>query len=185
MAIILLIKTEEGQLTELPIFNKIIIGRSSSSDYKIADIKISGSHCSFEVNAKGQLVFTDLGSSNGSFLNNSQIQQTMVRVNDVIRVGNTIIKIEEKKLSAIERLEIGVSLASTKNDKTLPDIGQIKELPAQKETSKKKTIILNKSHKEKKKINSNWALGTDNVIDAEESSGSTKFLKLDKATKKK
>ncbi len=189
MAIILLIKTEDGQVTELPILNKVVMGRSGNCDYKIADIKMSGTHCSFEVNNAGQILFTDLGSTNGSFLNNSQIMQTFFRVNDIMRIGNTLIKIEEKRLTATERLAIGTSVASRKNDKTLPDMSKIgSKAPVETQdlnpdgSPKKKTIVLNKAHKEKKKMASNW-IGAENVIDQEASSGQTKFLKLDKKKK--
>ncbi|MBC7427542.1 MAG: FHA domain-containing protein [Bacteriovorax sp.] len=188
MAIILIIKTEDGQVNELPVLNKITLGRSGTSDYKITDIKMSGNHCTFEVNGKGQLIFKDLESTNGSFLNNSQINQTMVKVNDVIRIGNTLIKVEEKRLSSSERLAIGVSIVSGKRDKTLPvmpeDIMKNHNSSLEKvsETNpdkgpKKMAIVLNKNHKQKKKVGSNWA-GAENVIDQEESSGNTKILKL-------
>lgn len=189
MPIILIIKTEDKEITELPILNKVIMGRSGNCDYKIADTKMSATHCSFQINSSGQLLFTDLGSSNGSFINNSQIQQTLVRVNDIIRIGNTLIKIDEKRLSTSERLSVGASLVR-KSDKTLPDMSKIgakvkspEEEEKERENSpKKKTILLNKAHKEKKKIGSNWS-GTENIIDQEESSGHTKFLKLDKKKK--
>ena len=177
MAIILFIKTEDGLVTELPILGKVTMGRSSSSDYKIADAKMSGVHCSFEKNSKGQVVFTDLESTNGSFLNNSIIRQTLVRVNDVIRIGNTLIKIDDKRLNSSERIAVGVSLAQ-KADKTLPGgstVGGAVPLP------KKKTVVLNKDIKAKKKVASNWN-GAENVVDQEET-GHTKFLKLDKKKK--
>lgn len=188
MAIVLLIKTEDGQLTELPILHKVIMGRSGNSDYKIADTKMSGTHCSFDVNNAGQLIFADLGSSNGSFLNNSQITQTLVRVNDVIRIGNTLIKIDETRLSASERIAVGTSVASRINDKTLPGISEINSKAASgsgqnaAKGPKKKTIVLNKTLKVKQKVSSNWD-SAENVIDQEASSGRTKFLKLDKKKK--
>ena len=73
MAIILIIKTDDGEVTELPLLSKIIMGRSSSSDFTIKDNKMSGSHCSFEITNRGQVMFTDLGSTNGSYYNNSKI----------------------------------------------------------------------------------------------------------------
>lgn len=191
MAIILLITTEDGQVSELPLLNKVTMGRSSSSDYKILDTKMSGSHCSFEITPKGQILFKDLGSSNGSFLNNSQIMQTLFRVNDIMKIGYTTIKLEERRLSTSERIAIGTSLPSKENEKTLPDLSNFKTKPndvnsaeeenaeAKAEASpKKKTIVLSQEHKEKKKAVSNW--GAENVIDQEESSGNTKFLKLNK-----
>jgi pSer/pThr/pTyr-binding forkhead associated (FHA) protein len=182
MAIILIIKTEDGQVTELPILDKMRIGRSSSSDYKITDSKMSGLHCSFEINSKGELLFKDLESTNGSFLNNSKITQTLVKINDIIKIGNTTIKIDATKLNPRERTALGSSSHSNEGEKTLPEVGRDATIVMPK-TPKKKAITLNKEIKEKKPV-SNWAGGSDNIIEQEESSGYTKMLQLNKKKKK-
>ena len=173
MAVVLLIKTEDGEVSELAILRKTTLGRSGNSDFKIADIKMSGTHCSFDVNKNGQLVFKDLGTTNGSFLNNSIIAETIVKVNDIIRIGNTLIKIDEKKLSTSERKTIGISILSVSNDKTLP----ILKATLSEEPTKKKATIINKFSKDKKPTVSSWG-SSENVIEQEESDGNTKFLKL-------
>lgn len=189
MAIILIIKTEDGEITELPLLNKIIMGRSSSSDYMIKDTKMSGSHCSFEITPRGQIMFTDLGSTNGSYYNNSKISQTTFKINDVIRIGNTLIKIEEKRLSVSERMAIGISGYTEDNEKTLPDIsGAEKKLiqkhedqmerDAEKASPKRRTVILDKNIKQKKVAPLHF-LRVDTVHDQEASTGATKMLKLD------
>ena len=198
MAVILLIKTEDGQVSELPVLNKVVMGRSSSSDYKIVDSKMSSKHCSFEVTGKGEVLFCDLGSTNGSYINNSQVHQTYVRINDVIRIGNTLIKIDDKRLSPSERLAIGSTQLRNKNDKTLPALGSLRpngtnsvdnpERPGELkgESPKKKTVVLGKNIKDKKRPVNHWAGSADTVLEQEESTGHTKFLKLDKdKTKKK
>jgi pSer/pThr/pTyr-binding forkhead associated (FHA) protein len=187
MAIILLIKTEDNVVSELQILSQTTIGRSQNSDCQIADTKMSGLHCSFEINSSGQLLFKDLGSSNGSFANNSLTTQTLMRVNDILRIGSTLVKIDEQKLSTAERLSIGSSLVKKKQDKALPELSNHKLTPSAdnaSETPKKKTILLNNIHKQKRKMTSNWS-ASENVIDQEESTGRTKFLKLDRTTKNK
>lgn len=201
MAVVLIIKTEDGNITELPVLNKIVLGRSSSSDYKISDSKMSGNHCSFEITPKGELLFSDLGSSNGSYINNSQIFKTLVRINDIIRVGNTLIKIDDRKLTTRERLTIGstaIDNNKASKDKTLPTLPPQKpdKQAAKKEVTppkaqddeaspKKKTIMLNKEIKEKKRPINSWINIADTVLEQEESTGHTKFLKLDKNKGKK
>lgn len=196
MAIILIIKTEDGEVTELPVLNKIIMGRSSSSDYVIKDTKMSGSHCSFEITSKGQLMFTDLGSTNGSYLNNSKVNQTPVKINDVVRIGNTLIRLEDKRLSVNERMTIGVSNHKENNDKTLPKMTESEkkaiekaeskaEENAEKVSPKKRTAIaLDKNIKAKKQNEDNFA-GVDTILDQEVSTGATKMLKLDSDVLKK
>lgn len=188
MAIILIIKTEDGGITELPLLNKIIMGRSSSSDYTIKDNKMSGSHCSFEITARGQVMFTDLGSTNGSYYNNSKISQTAFKINDVIRIGDTLIRIEEKRLSPSERMAIGVSSYKEENEKTLPGMGDSEKLLIKKhedqmdreaeKSPKRRTVVLDKSIKQKKAAPLTFAR-IDTIHDQEPSSGATKMLKLD------
>jgi pSer/pThr/pTyr-binding forkhead associated (FHA) protein len=201
MAIVLLIKTSDDEVSDLPVLNKIVLGRSSSSDFKVSDEKMSGMHCSFEVTSKGQLLFKDLGSTNGSFLNNSDVQEVHVKINDIIRVGDTQIKIDEKRLTPSDRKALGTTVVKKSNDKTLPALSEIgksyddKEESSEKEPAKKKVIGLSpqmKAVKEKEKESREknrikWG-STKNILEREKSSGNTKFLKLseeEKAKKKK
>lgn len=193
MAVVLVIKTEDGQLAELPIIDRVILGRSSSADYKIQDGKMSSQHCAFSLTKKGEVLFEDLASTNGSYLNNSRIHQTLFRLNDVIRVGNTLIKIDTKKLTPKERQSIGTSNLNSSEDKTLPVLPDSqmsspsviapKEDP--KTAPKKPTVVLNKDIMKKKPTVQDWVKHNENVIEQEESSGMTKMLKLEKIGEKK
>ncbi|MDD4976591.1 MAG: FHA domain-containing protein [Bacteriovorax sp.] len=118
MAIVLLITTDNEQVIELPVFKKCTVGRSSSCDLQLEDMQISGRHGFFELNANGELVYTDLGSTNGSYLNNSQVDKIRFRINETLRLGNTNILIDEKRLNGKERLAIGRGI-SNGNDKLL------------------------------------------------------------------
>ena len=181
MARILIIKTGDGGLTELPLLNKIIIGRSSSCDYVIHDNKMSGQHCTFELTPKDQIMFTDMESTNGSFINNSKISQTIFKVNDIIRIGDTEITIDEKRLSVGERRFIGLSTLLDKNNKTLPAAND-SEKKVQKNDEKKAPIrrisVIEKSIKER--IAPIDFSNVDVVHEQEPSTGATKMLKLDK-----
>lgn len=193
MAIVLLIKTEDGEVTELPILKKTSLGRSSKSDYKITDAKISSTHCFLEVTKSGELLFRDLDSTNGSFLNNSRIHQSVImKINDVIQIGNTLIKIFEKALTPAERVSIGSSNISDNSDeKSIPNMTQIGVSARTKAESadnapieKRRAIVLDKNIKEKKPAAPHSWAGVDNVLDQEASTGNTRFLKLDKKKKK-
>lgn len=189
MAIVLIVKTEDEQIIELPITSKTTIGRSSVSDLKISDGKMSGVHCSFEITPKGELLFTDLESTNGSYINNSKVHKSLMRLNDVVRVGNTLIRVDEKKLTTPERLQLGSSnLSGNRDQKTLPNLDHLKPPlpPTKPEEAKKKTIALNKSIKEKARRNTTiWENFEETVLDQEESTGHTRFLKLEKEKGKK
>ena len=195
MAVVLLITPDNGQTIELPVLGKCVIGRSSSADLKIEDGKMSGKHGIFELNSKGQLFYSDLGSTNGSFINNSQIQKVQFKINEVLRLGNTTVIIDEKRLSSKEQSAIGRGVAPSDKTIILPASNGTEtiipggfpgkkplppKMPEQDEkTNQRKSVILNKDLK-KKLQKSEWASGkNENVIEQEESSGKTKMLKLD------
>lgn len=188
MTVVLIIKTEDGQTTELPIIDKIVIGRSSSCDFKLIDSKISGQHCQIGLTARGEVLFEDLGSTNGSFLNNSRIVKTNLKIHDVIRIGHTLIKIDDQKLNAKEKLIIGHSSYTASNEKTLPVLTerQLKdpEMEINKE-GKKVAVKLKKDKLESKPAPQEWTPGSGQIIEQEASSGLTKMLKIEKPKKKK
>lgn len=67
-----------------------IIGRASICDIMIDDSQVSRQHC--EVKFDGTLIHvTDLGSSNGTFVNHEHITETVkAEAHDVIQVGSSI-----------------------------------------------------------------------------------------------
>lgn len=180
MALILLLTTDGEKTIEYPLFGKSVIGRSSSCDLTLIDKQMSGKHGVFEIGERGELYYTDLDSSNGSYLNNSKIQKTQFKISETLRVGNTSITIDENRLSSKERLAIGRGQsADGSNGKTIvlpPTIG--KNVPDNSQ-NQKKSIILNKDLKKKQPV-SDWKNEkAENIIEQEESSGATKMLKLD------
>jgi pSer/pThr/pTyr-binding forkhead associated (FHA) protein len=192
MAVVLFITTNDERTIEMPLLGKCTLGRSSSCDLTIEDKQMSGKHGIFELNARGEVFYTDLGSTNGSYLNNSQIQKIQFKVSETIRLGNTVITIDEKRLSSKERLAVGRGLAvSNDNTIVLPKGTKSQQFDKASEnvegTNHKKSVILNKDLK-KKVTKSNWVNGKkESLIEQEKSSGLTKLLKLDvnKTTKKK
>ncbi len=167
MAVVLLVTTIDGQTTELLVLEKCTLGRSSNCDLKIDDRQMSGKHGVFELTHNGELLYTDLGSSNGSYLNNSKIEKIQFKINECLRLGNTTVKIISKKLTAKESVSIGVGLSDS--SATL-----VKSVPPDFNNSPKLESRVAKL--KVKKINAN---GKDNIIDQEKSTGETKMLKLE------
>lgn len=86
-------------------------GRSSDSQVQIDDLAVSTEHAkiSVENNAKGQLSYfmEDLGSTNGSFVNEEKITRQQLHHNDSIRVGwNGFIFIDENEVDPEKTSEI-------------------------------------------------------------------------------
>jgi diguanylate cyclase (GGDEF)-like protein len=71
--------------------NSIIIGRSSKSDIHIDEESVSRSHCRLERKAS-ETTIRDLGSTNGTYVNDKQADNIVLRDGDLIKVGRTIFK---------------------------------------------------------------------------------------------
>ena len=76
---------------ELKKNSRINIGRADSNDLIIKDATVSKIHASLFLNKDGQLMISDLGSSNGTFVNGEQIpygKAYLVSGSDEIRFGS-------------------------------------------------------------------------------------------------
>jgi len=85
--------------------SKVTVGRSSKCDHKIDDEMCSSLHCVFKLEKNGRLSIKDLGSTNGTFINDNTITETFVYLNDKIKIGSTILQLDPSKMDAGE-LEI-------------------------------------------------------------------------------
>ena len=78
---------------------EILIGRNETCDFYINDNHISGKHCRILIGEENKHYLEDLGSSNGTFLNQKKIKkETQLYYGDRIVIGSTIIRyyLEEK-----------------------------------------------------------------------------------------
>jgi len=83
---------------ELSLNAVINIGRSSKCDVQLPDEKISSRHCRLYLKID-RLELSDLDSKNGTYLNGIRIEQSEVFVGDEIKIGGSVITIEEKKMA--------------------------------------------------------------------------------------
>jgi S-DNA-T family DNA segregation ATPase FtsK/SpoIIIE len=70
------------------------IGRNSESDVVLADPLISGSHARIQQEGRS-MVFCDLSSRNGTFIQGEPIQRHVLRDGDVIGLGKTVLRYTE------------------------------------------------------------------------------------------
>ncbi len=76
----------------------ITIGRSEKSTYPIPDPSLSSVHCKIYV--KDNLLYVeDMNSKNGILLNGIKISKQKVYLNDIINIGDCLIKVDHSKLS--------------------------------------------------------------------------------------
>ena len=69
------------------------IGRSPANDFVIPDPSVSSSHCRIDV-ANDSVVLRDLGSTNGTFVDQLPIQESTVEPGQRIRLGNVELHLE-------------------------------------------------------------------------------------------
>lgn len=88
---VLIYKDSGGRYVDFQLPHRTItIGRSEVADVAIHDDWISRLHCEISRRA-GEFIIRDLDSRNGTFVNESRVKETTLRVGDKIRVGHTLI----------------------------------------------------------------------------------------------
>jgi len=87
---------QKGKVLSLNGQNRLLIGRDNSCGLQILDQGVSREHA--EIFSVGEMVFIrDMGSRNGSFVNDERIEEELLREGDVVRVGNTQLLFESTK----------------------------------------------------------------------------------------
>src|SRR3712207_6124773 len=65
---------------------RFVIGRDDDCDLQVLDEKISRKHASFVTHADGRVILQDLGSTNGTFIDEQRVTQpTEVRGDEQVR----------------------------------------------------------------------------------------------------
>lgn len=96
--------TESGKKLEIGLA-PISLGRHADNDIALADPFVSGRHCVIAVE-NGQLRVTDLGSSNGTFIDGQSVhQQTVWPSASTLRVGNQMLRQVYHRREDLQRSE--------------------------------------------------------------------------------
>jgi hypothetical protein len=76
----------------------VSIGRSRVNEIHLDDVTVSGQHCRI-IPEKGKHVLYDLGSTNGTFVNDKKVQKAVLSQGDIIKVGETyfLYKVEQHR----------------------------------------------------------------------------------------
>src|SRR6266850_180343 len=89
-----LLSTAGEQSIDLQLGRKLVVGRAVTSDVPIYDPTISRRHAEIVLTDSGVRV-TDLGSSNGTFLNGAKITEAEAGANDVVTFGKVAFRVKE------------------------------------------------------------------------------------------
>ncbi len=79
---------------------RLVLGRGKTADILLLDPAISREHTSVEKVGE-DFVISDLGSSNGTFVNDSQITRYLLKEGDIIRVGTKVIIFTREELGPV------------------------------------------------------------------------------------
>jgi len=86
--------TSGEQSIDLQLGRKLVVGRAVTSDVPIYDPTISRRHAEIVLTESGVHV-TDLGSSNGTFLNGAKVTEAEAGANDVVTFGKVAFRVRE------------------------------------------------------------------------------------------
>lgn len=84
--------THPGVFELGPGFNTV--GRNPTNDFRVPDSTVSSFHCEIIVTESGEVVVRDLNSTNGTFIDDRQIQEAPIRPHQVLRLGSAEVRLE-------------------------------------------------------------------------------------------
>ena len=85
--------THPGEFELEPGFNTL--GRNPTNDYRIHDATVSSFHCEIVMSDDSVLV-RDLGSTNGTFIDNQQVHEGQLRPGQILRLGSAELRLESQ-----------------------------------------------------------------------------------------
>lgn len=82
---------EDGGTAELPLkHSKTVFGRAPECTVRVPSASVSRTHCEVSVTKDGSITVRDLGSSNGTYVNQERIEQRPVTAGDLISFGGFV-----------------------------------------------------------------------------------------------
>src|SRR5262245_28449234 len=95
-------------LYQIPSEGQVVIGRSETADLRIDDASVSRQHARLAIEHDG-ITITDLGSQNGTFVNNVRIEgAAALHPNDVITIQKTTLILHTTSASGTAAVVLGL-----------------------------------------------------------------------------
>src|SRR2546427_4536924 len=82
------------------------LGRSSTNHFQIDHGSVSGSHCQITVDPDA-ITVQDLGSTNGTFIDRTPIQEQKLQPGQTLQLGNVELLFEHNGRPAVATTEVG------------------------------------------------------------------------------
>ena len=90
--LVILTQGMTGRAHELNV-DRTTIGRVEDNTFQIADASVSSHHCEVLLRG-GEVLIRDLNSTNGSFINDAQITESVLKPGQKLRLGQIELKLE-------------------------------------------------------------------------------------------
>lgn len=119
---------------EFPLENdrEFVVGRSSELDMVLVEDMVSRKHAKISTTT-GQVVITDMGSTNGTFVNGEKIRKTRLKEGDRILIGTSILKVvaatNHRTVSPSEARERLAAVGEQKRNEHTSMSGTLEEVP--------------------------------------------------------
>lgn len=110
---------------------EFIVGRSSDLDMVLVEDMVSRKHAKISTKS-GQVIITDMGSTNGTFVNGEKIQKTRLKEGDRILIGTSILKVvaaSTAQVSPSEARERLAAVGESKRNEGSSMSGTLEEVP--------------------------------------------------------
>lgn len=92
--LVILTQGMTGRAHELNV-DRTTIGRVEDNTFQIADPSVSSHHCEVLLRG-GEVLIRDLNSTNGSFINDAQITESVLKPGQKLRLGQIELKLEDE-----------------------------------------------------------------------------------------
>jgi hypothetical protein len=83
----------QGAEYPLAAAGEVVIGRQSSLDMVLAEEMVSRKHAKLTLAPGGSITITDLGSTNGTFVNGEKVRSAALEEGDRVLIGTSILKV--------------------------------------------------------------------------------------------
>jgi hypothetical protein len=122
---------DRGQSFPLPAAGTVRIGNyGGHTDICLHDLYVAKDHCHVEVDADGKVVVTAQPSAAGTLVNGAKVYQQEIKAGDVLRIGNSYLKLEMAADETVVATNPAASTAETPTDPQAPVVpGTLPYLP--------------------------------------------------------
>jgi two-component system response regulator HydG len=73
--------------------SRVLVGQSPACELRLTDPQVSRRHAAFEVSGR-TLRLTDLGSTNGTLVNDVRVGEAFLRGGELVRLGETVLRVD-------------------------------------------------------------------------------------------